>query len=80
MPYGFALDLALCHGLSYGLEYQIEPGELNRGGCPTPQVHTFNAPGRNRTYNLSIKSRMLCQLSYGRVLYVFFKRHTKRHT
>ena len=25
-----------------------------------------NAPGRNRTYNLAIKSRLLCQLSYER--------------
>jgi hypothetical protein len=32
------------------------------GVSPSGQPH---APGRNRTYNLSIKSRMLCQLSYG---------------
>lgn len=25
----------------------------------------MNAPGRNRTYNLGIKSALLCQLSYG---------------
>jgi hypothetical protein len=29
-------------------------------------IRFSDAPGRNRTYNLSIKSRMLCQLSYGR--------------
>jgi hypothetical protein len=27
----------------------------------------FHASGRNRTYNLGIKSPLLCQLSYGRV-------------
>ena len=27
----------------------------------------FGGRGRNRTYNLSVKSRMLCQLSYASV-------------
>ena len=30
----------------------------------TPPLQVSGGRGRNRTYNLSIKSRMLCQLSY----------------
>ena len=29
---------------------------------------SFGGRGRNRTYNLSVKSRMLCQLSYASIL------------
>ena len=32
-----------------------------------PDCDTASAPSRNRTYNLLIKSQLLCQLSYGGV-------------
>ncbi len=34
-------------------------------GASPPALLLFSAPGRNRTYNLRIKSPLLCQLSYG---------------
>ena len=39
------------------------PGRMCRGDS-LPVVSS--APGRNRTFNLGIKSPLLCQLSYGR--------------
>jgi hypothetical protein len=35
---------------------------------PTPKWHFFGERGRNRTYNLLIKSQLLCQLSYAPIL------------
>ena len=43
----------------------------NRGKAqldiPSKLLAVFGGRGRNRTYNLSVKSRMLCQLSYASI-------------
>ena len=33
-------------------------------GAPLPPLAALHAPARNRTWNLRIKSPLLCQLSY----------------
>ena len=42
----------------------LYPAELRAHNHVTGFVRGANAPGRNRTYNLGIKSPLLCQLSY----------------
>ena len=48
-----------------GVSYPGQQHELSA------EVETSGERGRNRTYNLLIKSQLLCQLSYAPVLCVF---------
>jgi hypothetical protein len=41
-------------------------------------LERFGERGRNRTYNLLIKSQLLCQLSYAPILRVFVGQHPRR--
>ena len=72
---GWRLDADRAAGNAFRLVQSTPPGSgsgVHRGFASGARgaereieiVIDFGGRGRNRTYNLSVKSRMLCQLSY----------------
>src|SRR5690606_23516260 len=58
---------AVCMERTRGGDVAVPDGTLRRKASRSATLASLpHAPGRNRTFNLGIKSPLLCQLSYGR--------------